>query len=65
MKNSIFLQILLMSFFTAIKDDIEKILGISDFSRKHLPDKLIEPRITRAYKNYHQKKDKLIVITCY
>ena len=51
-----------------LKDEPEEILDISEITPDHLKDKIIGPRIIKAFEKLTEKKQKrdgLIVITCY
>ena len=42
--------------FLKLKDELEQILGLSDISHEHLPDKITGPRFVNAYKNLSSEK---------
>ena len=42
--------------FTELKDELQEILGISDISPEHLQDKILGPRVFKAYRKPSSEK---------
>ena len=48
--------------FKALKDELEEIFGISEISPEYLQDETIAPLTINTYRNYHQKRERLMLI---